>query len=197
MFFVAVGFSDEKIARLFDLARIVLQPEFARPAHITLRGPYKNRKDVAATVMGKDVGSITVTRPGSFLSDMQNTIYLGVTILGISDFWRKPDFPEGIPHLSIYDGEDRRFAWAVFNVLRKHKWGIRLNSTPMHILETKNRLETEYLMRYESLASTMQLVTGNVYSAEEIKGMSRLDRIILLNQICLKIHSLTHPSSTH
>lgn len=195
-YFVAVRFSDEKIARLFDFARLILQPEFARPSHITLRGPYKNKKNITPKIIGRDVGKITITRPGHFFNDGQNTVYLGVEILGVSDYWYKPDFPGGRPHLSIYDGRDRKLAWAAFNVLRRHKWGLQLNSKPMEILEAKTRLETEFILGYDQLSATLRLVTGEVYSAEQIKGLSALDRVIVLNQICDKIHSLTHPSST-
>lgn len=195
MFFVAVGFSDSRISRLFDLARIVLEPEFARPAHITLRGPYGKKKDVSPTVLGQDVGKITIGRPGTFFDDDQHTVYLSVDILGISDFWHKPSYPDGKPHLSIYDGKDRKFAWNVMNVLRRYQWGVSLNSTPMQVLEKKQRLETEYLTHYDNLAFTLKEVAGTVYSAEEIKRLEDIERIVLFDKICREILFLSRPSS--
>lgn len=195
MFFVAVGFSDSRISRLFDLARIVLEPEFARPAHITLRGPYKQKKDISEPVLGRDVGKITVGRPGTFFGDGQHTVFLNVDIFGVSDFWHKPSYPDGKPHLSIYDGQDRNFAWNVMSVLRRYEWGVSLNSTPMQVLEKKRRLETEFLTHYDNLAFTLKEIAGTVYSAEKIKHLPDMERILLLDKICREILFLSRPSS--
>lgn len=190
MFFVSVRFSDEKVARLFDLARIIAQPDYARPIHITLRGPYAHKKDISPSIIGKDVGKILIRRPGYFFNGSQNTVYLGIDIFGISDFWRKPDYPDGEPHLSLYDGNSREFAWGVFRVIKKYPWKLSLNSTPMRVLESKQRLETEYLTEYESLSGTLNLAFGEVFSAEQIKKFSGLDRLVLLDRLCQKIHTL-------
>jgi hypothetical protein len=194
MYFIAVRFSDEKIARLFDLARIILQPDFARPSHITLRGPYRNKSNISPAIIGKDVGKITIRRPGNFFSENQNTVFLGIDIFGIADFWFKPDYPDGTPHLTIYDGKNREFAWAVLSALKRYKWGMRLNSTPMRVLDLKNPLETEYLVEYEALQETFRLLGNTVPSAETIKSMSYLDRIVFLNRICSLIQELSRPS---
>lgn len=194
MYFIAVRFSDEKIARLFDLVRIILQPDFARPSHITLRGPYRSKSNISPAIIGKDVGKITVRRPGTFFSETQNTVYLGIDIMGIADFWHKPDYPDGTPHLTIYDGKSREFAWAVLGALKRYKWGMRLNSTPMRLLDSKNPLETEYLIEYDSLSETFRLLGDEVPSAEKIKSMTYLDRIVFLNRICALIQDLSRPS---
>lgn len=195
MFFVAIGFSDSKVSRLFDLARLVLEPDFARRAHITLRGPYSKKGDISSSVLGRDVGKIRLNRPGTFFDGAQNTVFLGVEIFGISDFWRKPDFPNGTPHLSIYDGSNRRFAWNVMNVLRRSDWKMELNSTPMAILEKKRKVETEFILHYDALSQTLESVVGEVYSAEFIKEMKDVDRILLFAKFCQKIQFLTRPSS--
>lgn len=197
MFFVAVGFSDKKIAGLFDLARLILQPDYSRKAHITLRGPYRQKKDINDSVLGRDVGQIILRGPGHFFEGSQNTVFLGVEIAGIADFWRKPDFPEGVPHLSIYDGSDRRFAWGVFNVLKRHKWGVFLNSSTMHVLEKKSVLETGFIVDYASVSEAMNFAFSRVYSTEDVKAFDELERLSMLHQICGLVHSLTHPSSKH
>ena len=91
MFFVAIRFSDEKIARLFDLARLILQPDFARPSHITLRGPYETKSNISDSIIGKDVGQIVVRKSGKFFIDSQNTVFLEIGISGVADFWYKPN----------------------------------------------------------------------------------------------------------
>jgi hypothetical protein len=190
MFFIAVRFSDEKIARLFDLARLILQPDFARPSHITLRGPYPQKSNISENFIGKDVGVLQVRRPGTFFEGTQNTVFLDIEISGIADIWRKPDYPNGVPHLTIYDGKDRNFAWVIFRALSMHKWKLSLNSSPMHFLDAKRPLETDFLLEFEKYRDTFRILGDGLPSAEKIKFMPALDRIILANRIFALIHTL-------
>lgn len=193
MFFVAVAFSDSKISELFDLIRLLAEPDYARSAHITLRGPYANKKDIGSSIFSKDVGKITIRKPGSFFNERQSTVFLGVEIVGVSDFWYKPDFPNGTPHLSVYDGKDRKTAWVIFNTLRKFKWNLSLNSTPMHILEKKRPLETEYLIQYEKVARTLFDVAGREISPTDMRNLGLIERVSMITRACEKIHTLSNP----
>lgn len=192
MFFVAIRFSDEKIARLFDLARLILQPDFARPSHITLRGPYETKSNISDSIIGKDVGQIVVRKSGKFFIDSQNTVFLEIGISGVADFWYKPNYPDGVPHLTLYDGKDRQFAWVIFRTLSMHKWNLSLNSSPMHVLDSKRPLETDLLFQFEKYRDTFIILEETFPSAEQMKEMSSLQRIILVNRIFTKIHSLAH-----
>lgn len=194
MYFVSVTFSDSKVSELFDLIRLLAEPDFARSAHITLRGPYTNKKDISDSIFKKDIGKITIRRPGNFFNDRQNTVFLGVEIFGVSDFWYKPDFPEGEPHLSVYDGNDRKTAWVIFSTLRKFKWNLSLNSTPLHILEKKRRLETEYLIQYEKVSRTLFEVAGRKITPMEMRNVGLFERVSMMVKACEKIHQLSPPS---
>lgn len=191
MFFVAVRFSDEKIARLFDLARLILQPDFARPSHITLRGPYQSKSNISDTIIGKDVGKISIRRPGHFFNEKQSTVFLDIGISGVADFWHKPDYPDGVPHLTIYDGKDRQFAWVVFRALSSHGWKLTLNSSPMHVLDAKRPVETDFIWQFERYRDSFRLLDEPFPSAEQLKNMPDLHKIVLLNRICKKVHSLS------
>lgn len=192
MFFVAVSFSDSKISELFDLVRLLAEPDYARSAHITLRGPYSHKKDIGSSIFEKDVGKITIRKAGSFFNERQSTVFLGVEILGVSDFWYKPDFPEGTPHLSVYDGGDRKTAWVIFNTLQKFKWNLSLNSTPMHVLEKKRPLETEYLVQYEKVSRTLFDIAGRQIDATEMRNISLFERVSMLVKACDRIHQLSN-----
>jgi len=193
MFFVSVSFSDSKVSELFDLIRLLAEPDYARSAHITLRGPYAHKKDIGSSIFEKDVGKITVRKPGSFFNERQNTVFLAVEIIGVSDFWYKPHFPEGTPHLSVYDGKDRKTAWVIFNTLRKFKWNLSLNSTPMHVLEKKRPLETEYLVQYDKVSRTLFDVAGKQITPTEMRNISLFDRVSMMIKACEKIHALSSP----
>ncbi len=196
MYFVGITIGDEHVSQLFDLARIVLEPEFARRSHITLRGPYKRKQDIARSLFEKSVQSVTLSRPSTFFNERQNTVYLRAEIPGIADYWYKPDYPDGIPHLSVYDGPDRTLAWQALTALRKFPWKITFPSSPLKLIDSKERLVTRYILDYFRFDSTLREISEKPYTMEQIKRMHPGQRIHLLERIFSAIH-LIHPSSTH
>jgi len=196
MYFVAAQFSDSRIQELFNTARLIVEGDYARRAHITLRGPYKDKGDISKTIFEKDAGKITIRKPGTFFYGKQHTVHLSVEIMDLKELWYKPDFPNGAPHLTLYDGEDRKFAWAVFSTLRRHKWGMTLNSSRLSVLEKKRTVEDDFLDSVRFPAKLIEKIAGRPVAAEEIRRLSDLDRITMLDRTCNEIHRLTHPSST-
>ena len=194
MYFVAVSFSDTKIRELFDLMRLVAEPDYARSAHITLRGPYKQKKDISDSIFRKDVGKITLRKPGCFFENNQNTVFLNIEIFAISDGWWKPDFPNVTPHLTIYDGKDRETAWVIFNTLKTFSWQIRLNSSPMHILDKKRTIENEFLTQYDKVSRTVSDVMGKDITPQEMRNLSLFDRVGVIKNVCQRINTLSNDS---
>lgn len=197
MFFVAAQFSDSRIQELFDVARLIVEGDYSRRAHITLRGPYKSKSDISRGIFERDPGKIILKRPGHFFEGSQNTVHMIVEMIDIADLWYKPDYPDGTPHLTIYDGSDRRFAWAVFSTLRRRNWNLILNSSRLKILDKKRTVEDDFLDSERYPALLIEKIAGRVIHAQEVRAMSQLDRLLLLDRICSRIISLTHPSSTH
>ncbi|WP_298435968.1 hypothetical protein [uncultured Jannaschia sp.] len=200
MFFVAVGFSDLRVARMLDVMRIICEPDAARPSHVTLRGPYDAKKNVSNSLLEKDVGQMIVRGPRTFFSDAyapreQNTVYLGIEISGIGDYWHKPQYPDGTPHLTIYDGKSRKFAWIVLTTLRKHSWNFSVNSTPMRILEKKKGVEQAYLEDFENYRLALDQVFFKGVAFNQIRALSDIERAGALNKACHILHDLTRPFS--
>ncbi|MDF0603880.1 hypothetical protein P1J78_24505 [Psychromarinibacter sp. C21-152] len=189
-YFVGVFFEDERVDRLFDLTRVVLQPDFARKAHITLRGPYKHRKDINKSVLEKQMDPILLSKPSTFFNERQNTVFLRAEIAFISDFWRKPDYPDGTPHLTIYDGKDRSFAWQVLQVLRDFPWRFYVRPTKLRILSSKEPLETKYLKDFTNFNLALDEVSDRSYSMEAIRKMHTGQRIEILRRVCRNLHTL-------
>lgn len=190
MFFFGIHFVDQRIDQLFDLARIILEPSYARKAHITLRGPYKKRPVQNSKWMNSKVGEVQLTKVQNFFNEHQNTVFLRAEIFGIGDFWYKPDYPDGVPHLSIYDGSDRRFAWQILHTMKNFPWNIRLQPSEMIIIDSKEVLETKYLFESQEFDSSLSRVSERLYSMEKIRSMHDGQRLLILNRICEEIHGL-------
>lgn len=195
MYFAGFIFQDRQVDQLFDLARVILEPEFARKAHVTLRGPYRARKSISKSILESSPGNVTIGRPGTFFTETQSTVFLNISIPFISELWHKPDYPYGIPHLSFYDGSDRGFAWQILLLLREFPWNITLEASKLIMIDSKQRLETKFILDQQSIDGPLLSVWDKVYSAEKIKTMRTGQRLELLRMICRKVHFLTSTQS--
>ena len=96
--------------------RYVADPAERDFAHITIRGPYKQRYNLCnlnKMVQGAEVMADGV---GSFLSKKQNTVFIRCRSQILRNVWMKPDYGFN-PHITIYDGPSREFADRVLGVL--------------------------------------------------------------------------------
>ena len=189
-FFYGVYPADRAISRLFDLARLIVQPDFARKAHITLRGPYDERPSPKSKWLRLNLSDATLLRPSTFFNDFQNTVYLGVSIIEMDDIAWKPDFSGGTPHLSIYDGRDRVFAWQVLEVLREFPWKIDIELTPVLILEKKREFSSSFFLELDEVDVAFEYIAERPLRREYIRNMHVGQRIYYLRKICETIHLL-------
>src|SRR2546423_157 len=106
-----------RVRTLLDAIRLFARPQTKHPAHITVRGPYpdyQDPRDWSAKIRGRriEVGGV-----GTFFGPQQHTVYLRAESPMIRELWDKPDYPSGLAHLSIYNGESRSFADALTALL--------------------------------------------------------------------------------
>lgn len=104
---------EAEVRGLLSLAVFALNPEERWPAHVTVAGPLSSKP----RVVGKFEGRVPTfcLGVGNFFAQGLNTVYLHVGIPNLKRVWRKPDFTgDPVPHLSIYNGDDRDFARRIF-----------------------------------------------------------------------------------
>ncbi len=137
--FYGLYVADEKMAAALDLIRFFGEPYFVRRAHITVRGPYREKlpPETERTWQGKRY-RIQFNGVDSFFSASQNTVYLKCDIPGIETVWDKPDYGGQItPHLTLYDGINSTFGYKLLDELKKSKWNFSAQSTELTIIQAK------------------------------------------------------------
>jgi hypothetical protein len=196
-FFYGVYPADKHVSRLFDLARLISQPDYARKAHITLRGPYEKRPSPRSKWLQFQPSNATITRPSKFFNESQSTVYLGVSFLEVNEVSWKPDFQGAIPHMSIYDGPDRSFAWQIFSLLNKFSWKLEIELTKVLILERKKDYDSAFFLELDDIDLAFKYILERPLKREYIRNMHPGQRLYLLEKICTALHeaSFTHPSS--
>jgi hypothetical protein len=190
-YFFGVYPSDRALGRLFDLARLIAQPDYARKAHITLRGPYSKKPSPRSKWYRFKPSRATLTRPATFFNETQNTVYLGLHFLEIEDISWKRDYKDGIPHMSIYDGSDRVFAWQVFQLLQKFPWKMEVDLTPVQILEKKKEYESSFFLELDDIDIAFGYISEKPLRREYIRTMHSGQRVYFLESIFAKIHDLS------
>lgn len=191
-YFYGIYFGNNEAQSLFDLMRLILQPDYARKAHITLRGPYE-KKPTSKKWLHENIGDVYLLRPEHFFIEEQNTVFLKVDFFGLNEIFWKKDYPDGIPHLSIYDGSDRSFAWQVLLELKEHKWKISIPSSPVSIIEKKHRYEENFYVQIDRLDIAFEAICEKPISYNYIRSMHNGQRLYLLRKICRRIHEVTRP----
>lgn len=187
-FFFGTYPAEKEVARLFDLARLIVQPDFSRKAHITLRGPYYRKPSPRSKWLRYELGQALVIRPSNFFNDRQNTVFLGIALPGISEISWKPDFNGGTPHMTIYDGSDRVLAWQVLDKLRQFPWKFPIELAPVQILEKKKDFESSFFLELDSIDLAFSYIHERPLKRDYIRSMHPGQRIHLLEKICRAIH---------
>jgi hypothetical protein len=124
--FYGIYLKHEAVATVLDLIRFVGEPDAIRLSHVTLRGPYKS--NISKRMLCKINNDptlewmVTLVGPRTFFSDRQSTVVVEVDLGSLSRLVYKPDYPDSLPHITLYDGRNRQFAAALYALLAKYIW---------------------------------------------------------------------------
>ena len=114
--FYVVHFRNRRLQAAFDAMRLIANPHEKSRAHITVRGPYRQRYDVRGLDRKIRDTEIVTDGAGSFFDGDQNTVFIGCHSRELREVWLKRDFGFH-PHITIYDGSSRDFASLLYGRL--------------------------------------------------------------------------------
>lgn len=114
--FYVVHFNDRDVQRCVDAIRLICDPNEKGCAHITVRGPYRQRYNVQAIARKIQGKTIDVDGVGSFFEEKQNTIFLKCSSPSLEEVWMKSDYGYN-PHVTLYDGTSRKLATMLLDTL--------------------------------------------------------------------------------
>ena len=174
---VYVPTSTERV--LLDAMRLLAKPDCKHASHITVRGPYSDYQDSREWTMAIRGKLIKVSGVGTFFGDKQNTVYLGVDSAAINGIMYKPDYPDGVPHLTIYDGDSRAIAEAVRDILTKFDLSFSFRADGVEPMIFGNGQRTLYKdLLLESMRSWKdELVTTIEQDLDEVARLESITRL--------------------
>ena len=124
--FYVLYVKDRLAGPCVDLIRLISNPNASAPSHVTIRGPYRKLASEERSWISYNPGAIKIAGLGNFFETGQNTVFLYCDIHAIRDVWYKPDFPRGVPHITLYDGSSATFARQLFRRLQSFDWQLRV-----------------------------------------------------------------------
>lgn len=159
-FLYGVQLEDKTSQSIFDLMRFIADPYSQRKpeTHITLQGPYIEEKKEAISNLTSYVGRIDTlelykTRKGSAL-------VFSVFIDNVEKVWDKPSFPNGKPHITIFEGDSQEAEKLFSEIENVSKsligWEVRI--TKIKLINRKFMLAKEF-PNYSEIKRIYNIIT--------------------------------------
>lgn len=119
--FLFIFLQESRIRDYLNALIFLANPTEKLPAHITVGGPYNNRRRGRSPKLEKYQGRrVAFIGAGNFFHDGQNTVFLRCGSDFLDEVWDK-GAEYNTPHLTIYDGDSRSFAERLFNNIESFK----------------------------------------------------------------------------
>jgi len=169
---------EEPEGLILDLMRLVLEPNYFRKSHITLRGPYNESPKKTTKWLNKEITEIYLGPAGQFSSPKQNTVFFSCISEQVKKLSWKRDYPDAVSHITIYDGEDRDFAQEVFAVASQNKdLLVPLRTSQFVQLSKKKMYETDLLFMLEKASYIYESVFDKEIKYDYLNSLNKQKRL--------------------
>jgi len=120
-----------KVGTGIELIRKISEPRSKSKPHITIRyvdvlstndlSPYENKAVSKIELIG--AGSFGITTD---LHQKNSTVFIECEAEELEDLVHKPHFPDSVFHITLYDGNSRKYASELLKVIRRNDWEFNL-----------------------------------------------------------------------
>jgi hypothetical protein len=188
--FYGTYIKNNALSVVFDLIRFVAEPDNIRFSHITLRGPYKFLLSQAAldSINYKidRVPFVETIRPELFSSSKQSTVVILIDLHSLAEVVYKPDFPNSVPHLTMYDAGDPGFARELYSLVAQYMWTGRYEVTPLQLIRRKHSVDGVFLQFFEHFYAAFERFVGDPIMIHQMSDISLGVRLKLIESILIR-----------
>ncbi len=141
---------DKIINNILNAIKVLSDDSQRTGAHITVRGPY-SKKLAQSTV---DICSHNITdtslhfsKVGNFFDYGQNTVFFKCDDNeNLRKIWKKKEYEDFKPHVTLYDGTDKKFAKRLFDKLQQNFQPFEFKVDELSYLESKSSDELNFYL---------------------------------------------------
>ncbi len=164
---------DKRLEDLLNLAIFSLNPDAKWPAHVTIAGPFPAARSFS--VPDKFSATVRVIGAGNFFRYGSSTVFLHVGAEELQPLFRKPDFKGNIvPHLSLYDGENRGLAETFYKKISEIRPFFFFVSSKLEIVTSVSGQFKTYLRERVNLDA---IQIPNVKTVDDLRRLPVEERI--------------------
>lgn len=173
---------ESLILQWLDILRILANPHARRRAHMTVKGPYGEQKNVhhdSNLLKGRPLRLIGAD---AFWGDQQSTALLRIgSDYILEQIWDKPSYTEFNPHITICDKLDRQYTEEVLSCIQKIRPMVFHAGELQPLFSGLNNEVSELLgsIDYEFL----EHILGRALDAEMLKKADQKTRLAWLDQV--------------
>lgn len=158
---------------VLDLMRLVLEPKYFRKSHITLRGPYNSSPKKTMHWLQEDVQGVFLGSAGRFISKSQSTVYFSCISDEVKKLSWKRDFPDAVSHITIYDGDDKYFADAIYKIASRIRLLVPLRTSKVIKLGKKITYESDLFFVLEKANYIYREIFGHDINYNQLNSMKK------------------------
>jgi 2'-5' RNA ligase len=189
---------DKRIEDALNAIRVLSDDSQRTSAHITVRGPYSRKLSKSQVEnFSKNIAntSLHFSRVGNFFDYGQNTVFFKCDDNeGLRKIWKKTGYKDFKPHITLYDGTDKKFARKLFNKLQQNFKSFDFKVDELSYLEPKpdDKDEMEfYLHRLgEEIVNFKYLkdILNIDINKEEIKTIDERSKLDYISKFNTQLH---------
>lgn len=185
--FYGIHLKSSRLSTAFDIVRFISESDSIRFSHITMRGPYSKPLNKSALEnLNKSYRrdwTVRLDGAGSFMTEHQNTVLVRVDLLQLKDLVYKPDYADGIPHITLYDGTDRVFAEKLISLLFKYDFHEYVEVNQLQRLSAKAPTGGNFSILYNEFHQKYVEYIGDSPDTKLLKQMSVQEKIAIIQRV--------------
>lgn len=196
--------NDDIAAPSLELLRRICQPKSRSLPHVTVRYPVSTSEAANLSVYeSASVGHIVLNGPGSFsispegggeVKPYPKTVFLRCDSDELESLVYKPDFPDSVFHITIYDGVPNPFSAMVLSLLAEFRWNLNVDlpaSTGLTRISIGPRARVKHphipFLSSDALALLNNLPSAPA-TAELLVDLPDEARLALVKEVCTLLH---------
>ena len=188
MIIYVVKILDREISSILNFIKLLCAPNSKTEVHLSIRGPYKSKlkpnKIAEYNELVKN-SRVTITEVGNFFQENQNTVFLKCESETIEKIWKKTTYKKTIygynPHLTLYDGKDKDFAYMLYETLHQRSIDISFLASELIFYDTsKNNLSL--MLSYGIDTQIIEDVIKISWENLNLLKMNNEDRLSLISK---------------
>lgn len=116
---------DSLVSRALSLIRRLCDPQSRSKPHVTVYGPVRTR-ELPKALQGTKFKELYFEKVGEWETGSRHTIFIKCNLGEQQVFHYKPDYPQSVPHITLYDGPLTKWSSDVSKLCQEIKTGGRI-----------------------------------------------------------------------